>query len=187
MLPGVDVEAVQLFTSLLALLAGAGAIALGGARLLARSSAPVAAFVAAIDDVALWLAFLVAATATAGSLYFSEHAHFIPCNLCWYQRVAMYPLSLLLLIAAIRRDRAVRWYVGPLAGAGAVISTYHYLVEWFPSLENEDVCSVSVPCTTPWFRELGFVTLSFMALCGFLLILVLVVPRRAAHLAPEAS
>jgi len=187
MLPAVDVEAVQLFTSLLAVLAGAGAVALGTIRLVARSSEPVAAFVKAIDDIALWLAFVVAAGATAGSLYFSEHAHYIPCNLCWYQRIAMYPLSLLLLIAAIRRDHSVRWYVGPLAGAGAVLSSYHYLVEWFPSLESEDVCSVSVPCTAPWFRELGFVTLSFMALCGFLFILVLVVPRRpAADLVPEA-
>ena len=177
MLRAVDVEAVQLFTSLLALLAGAGAIGLAVARLMARSSGGAAAVVAAVDDVALWLAFLVAAASTAGSLYFSEHAHFIPCTLCWYQRIAMYPLSLLLLIAAIRRDRGIRWYVGPLAGAGALISTYHYLVEWFPSLESEDVCSVSVPCTAPWFRELGFVTLSFMALCGFLFILVLVVPR----------
>src|SRR4051812_43692595 len=98
MLPAVDVEAVQLFTSPLALLAGVAATVPGGARIVARSSAPGAAFVAAIDDIALWLAFLVAATATAGSLYFSEHAHFVPCNLCWYQRIAMYPLSLLLLI-----------------------------------------------------------------------------------------
>jgi disulfide bond formation protein DsbB len=186
MLPAVDVEAVQLFTSLLALAAGAGAIVLGVARLVARSSPSAAAFVSAVDDVGLWLAFVVAAAATAGSLYFSEHAHFIPCNLCWYQRIAMYPLSLLLLIAAIRRDRGIRWYVGPLAGAGAVISTYHYLVEWFPSLERSDVCSLNVPCTTPWFRELGFVTLSFMALCGFLFILVLVVPRRPTLIPSEA-
>ena len=97
----------------------------------------------------LWIAFLVAATSTAGSLYFSEVADFVPCHLCWYQRIAMYPLSLLLVIAAARRDRAVRWYVGPLAGVGALISTYHYLVEWFPSLEGSSVCAVSVPCTTP--------------------------------------
>src|SRR5215470_7128570 len=159
MLPDVDVEAVELFTSLLALLAGAGALALGIARLVARSSSSVAAFVAAVDDIGLWLAFVVAATATAGSLYFSEVAHFIPCNLCWYQRIAMYPLSLILLIAAIRRDHGVRWYVGPLAAAGALISTYHYLVEWYPSLEGGGVCAITAPCTVPWFREMGFVTL----------------------------
>jgi disulfide bond formation protein DsbB len=112
-----------------------------------------------------------------GSLYFSEVADYVPCTLCWYQRIAMYPLAVVLLVAALRRDRAVRWYVGPIAAIGALISTYHYLVEWFPSLEGEGVCAVSVPCTTPWFRQFGFVTLSFMALCGFAAILVLIVPR----------
>ena len=176
-LSAVDVEAAQVFFSLLALLAGAGAIVLLGARLIARSSPAVAGFVAAVDDAALWIAFLVAGTSMAGSLYFSEVADYIPCNLCWYQRIAMYPLAVILLVAAIRRDRSVRWYVGPLAAIGALVSTYHYLVEWFPSLESNGVCDFNVPCTTPWFRELGFVTLAFMALCGFAAILVLVVPR----------
>jgi disulfide bond formation protein DsbB len=183
----VDVQAAQLFFSLLALVAGAGAIALAVARLAARSSPPVARFVAALDDAVLWLAFLVAATATAGSLYFSEVAHFIPCNLCWYQRIAMYPLSLILLIAAIRGDHGVRWYVGPLAAAGALISTYHYLVEWHPSLEGGGVCAVTAPCTLPWFREMGFVTLALMALCGFAAILVLVVPWSPRSPLPEEA
>lgn len=171
-----DVEAAELFFSVLALLAGAAALALAVARLAARSSDTVARLVASIDDAALWLAFLVAATATAGSLYFSEVANFVPCNLCWYQRIAMYPLSAILLVAAIRGDHGVRWYVAPLAAVGALLSTYHYLVEWHPSLEGGGVCAVSAPCTVPWFRELGFVTLALMALCGFVAILVLVVP-----------
>jgi disulfide bond formation protein DsbB len=172
----VDVQAAQLFFSVLALLAGAGAVALAVARVAARSSEAVARLVASIDDAALWLGFLVAATATAGSLYFSEVANFVPCNLCWYQRIAMYPLSAILLVAAIRGDHGVRWYVGPLAAVGALLSTYHYLVEWYPSLEGSGVCAISAPCTVPWFRELGFVTLALMALCGFVAILVLVVP-----------
>jgi disulfide bond formation protein DsbB len=174
----VDVEAAQVFFTLLAFVAGGGAIVLAIARLAAASSPPAARLVAAVDDAALWLAFLVAATATAGSLYFSEVADFIPCTLCWYQRIAMYPLAVVLLVAAIRRDRSVRWYAGPIAAIGAVISTYHYLVEWFPSLEGSGVCAVSVPCTVPWFRQFGFVSLSFMALCGFLAIVVLIVPHR---------
>jgi disulfide bond formation protein DsbB len=173
----VDVEAAQVFFSLLALVAGGGAIALAVARVAARSSASAARVVVAIDEASLWLAFLVAATAMAGSLYFSEVADYIPCTLCWYQRIAMYPLAVILLVAAIRRDHGVRWYAGPIAAVGAVISTYHYLVEWFPSMEDRGVCSASVPCTTPWFRQLGFVTLAFMALCGFVAILVLIVPR----------
>jgi disulfide bond formation protein DsbB len=183
----VDVEAAQLFCSLLAVLAGAGAVALAVARVVARSSSAVAEVVASVDEAALWIAFLVAATAMAGSLYFSEVAGYIPCTLCWYQRIAMYPLAVILLVAAARGDRGVRCYVGPVAAIGAVISTYHYLVEWYPSLEGGGVCAVTTPCTVPWFRELGFVTLSFMALCGFAVILVLVVPRPPSPRAQEAS
>lgn len=165
-----------MFFSLLAIVAGVGALVLLISRLAARTSAAAARLVIAVDDAALWLAFLVAGTCMAGSLYFSEVANFEPCRLCWFQRVAMYPLAVILLVAAIRRDRAVRWYVGPIAAIGALVSTYHYLVEWYPSLEGGS-CGIGPACSAIWFRELGFVTLSFMALCGFVAILVLVVPR----------
>jgi disulfide bond formation protein DsbB len=167
----VDVEAAQLFFSLLALAAGTGAIAL----IVLRFVAPRSAAVVAIDDAALWIAFLVAAVSTAGSLYFSEVADYIPCQLCWFQRIAMYPLAVILLAAAIRRDRGVRWYAGPVAAIGAAIATYHYLVEWNPELEA--ACGIGPSCSDIWFRELGFVTLALMALCGFSAILVLIVPR----------
>ena len=57
----------------------------------------------------------------------------------------------------------------------AVISTYHYLVEWRPSLDG-GACGIGPSCADIWFRELGFATLAFMALSGFIAILVLVVP-----------
>jgi disulfide bond formation protein DsbB len=171
----VDVEAFQLFFTLLSVLALAGAVGVLTARLLRDRSTTAAQIADAVDDAALWIAFLVAGTATAGSLYFSEVANFVPCQLCWYQRIAMYPLALILLVAALRHDRSVRWYAGPLAAAGAAISSYHYLIEWRPSLEG-GACSVGPSCADIWFRELGFVTLAFMALAGFLAILVLVVP-----------
>jgi disulfide bond formation protein DsbB len=171
----VDVEAFQLFFSLLALLALAGAAGIVTVRALGRHSGRAAQIADAVDDAALWIAFLVAATATTGSLYFSEVADFVPCQLCWFQRIAMYPLALILLVAALRGDHSVRWYAGPLAAGGALISTYHYLIEWRPSLEG-GVCGLGPSCADIWFRELGFVTLAFMALCGFLAILVLVVP-----------
>ena len=171
-----DVEAAEVFFSLLALVAGAGALVLLGARLAARTSPAAARVVLAVDEAALWLAFLVAGTSMAGSLYFSEVADFEPCRLCWFQRIAMYPLAVILLVAAIRRDRSVRWYVGPIAAIGALVSTYHYLVEWFPSLEGGS-CGTGPACSAIWFRELGFVTLSLMALCGFVAIGVLVIPH----------
>ena len=115
----VDVEAVEIFTSMLALVALAGAVLLVVARLLS-SRVPIAREAgSAVADAGPWLSFLVAAGATAGSLYFSEVANYVPCRLCWFQRTAMYPLSVILLVAAIRRDRGARWYVVPIAAAGA--------------------------------------------------------------------
>jgi disulfide bond formation protein DsbB len=169
-----NVQAMETFSSLLAIAAATLAVLVLVGRALRRDVPAVDAVMGAVDNAALWLAFLVAAGATAGSLYFSEVANFYPCRLCWYQRIAMYPLSAILLVAALRRDRAVRWYVIPLASIGACLSAYHYLIEWRPSLER-GTCGVGPDsCTTIWFREFGFVTLPFMALCGFVAILALV-------------
>ena len=74
----------------------------------------------------------VATTSTLGSLYLSEVAKFPPCHLCWYQRIAMYPIVVILLVAAVRRDARVKWYVLPIVAIGVGISTYHYLIERFP-------------------------------------------------------
>ena len=172
-----EVEAVEAFTAVLALGAAAlGLLVLAG-RVLRSRFALVDQLMEAIDDAALWLAFLIAAGATAGSLYFSEVADFTPCRLCWFQRIAMYPLSLLFLVAAVRRDRGVRWYALPMAAVGAVISIYHYVIEWRPSLER-GACGIGPEsCTTIWFRRFGFVSLPFMALCGFVAIIALTLGR----------
>ena len=136
---------------------------------------------------ALWAAFVVALLATAGSLYFSEIAHFLPCQLCWYQRIAMYPLVLILGIAAFRRDIGVRIYVIPLAAVGAVISTYHYLLEWFPSIDA-GTCSVGIPCSQVWFRQFGFISLPLLALLAFLLVIALVlIPERGSSATTDES
>jgi disulfide bond formation protein DsbB len=127
---------------------------------------------AVIGPGALWLAAVVAAVATAGSLYFSEVAGFVPCALCWYQRIAMYPLVLVLLIAAARADVQVRRYVGPVAAIGAAISIYHIGVERLPGLPTGS-CSLDAPCDFIWVERFGFITIPVMALAGFLAILTL--------------
>lgn len=113
-------------------------------------------------ESSLWLVCAITWGAMIGSLYFSEVANYAPCKLCWYQRIAMYSMAIISLVAALRRDHGVWRYTIVLSCTGLAFSTYHYLVEWFPSLES-DVCSIDVPCTTVWFREFGFVTLSFIA------------------------
>ena len=92
------VETVSLFLALLAVVAeaavAAAVVLFVGSRLSSRVAAWKAAAVEGVGPQALALAFVVAAVATAGSLYFSEVAHFTPCRLCWYQRICMYPLAL---------------------------------------------------------------------------------------------
>ena len=169
-----SLSAAERFLSLLALLAGVIAVAVVVLRVVPAGRATLSQ----LAPASRWLAFAIAATAMAGSLYFSEVHEFEPCKLCWYQRIAMFSSAIVLLVAALRRDRNARWYVVPLAGAGIVVSIYHYLLEWYPQLET-GACSVSVPCTAVWYREFGFVTLSFSALCGFaaILALMLFVPQ----------
>lgn len=182
--------AISFFTSL-TLLAnattlGVVALALGsrlGIALAHRPWAWLQAQLSARGD--LTLAWLVAMVATSGSLYFSEVAGYVPCRLCWYQRASMYPLVIVLGVAILGRGRWpwLRGVAVGLAGLGAVVATYHVFVERFPSLES-GTCDPRVPCSLVWFERLGFVTLPFMALSGFLLILTLLL---AIHLSPFPS
>jgi len=109
--------------------------------------------------------------ATAGSLWFSEGAHFPPCELCWYQRIAMYPLALLLVMAAVRRDSAIRPYGMALAGVGLAVSLWHSFIEAFPD-RDPGGCDPNNPCTIRWVEGLGVWTIPRMAAVCFLLILV---------------
>jgi disulfide bond formation protein DsbB len=126
-----------------------------------------------LSEVALPLAAVVGLTATLGSLYYSEVADFIPCQLCWYQRIAMYPMPVILLIAAWKRDRSIRSYVIPLALIGAAISIYHYQLERFPD-QSSGFCTAEAPCTVVWVWMFHFISIPFMALSGFALIAWLV-------------
>lgn len=131
-----------------------------------------------VDGYEILFAAIVSGTAAVGSLYLSEVAHLIPCTLCWYQRIAMYPLAIVLSIAAFRRDQSVRLYALVLASIGGVIAIYHYVIQWFPDLEGTS-CTTSVPCTGVWFRVFGFVSIPYMALSAFLFVIVMMVALRA--------
>jgi disulfide bond formation protein DsbB len=123
----------------------------------------------------LYLAWLVSLAATAGSLYFSEVAGFVPCALCWFQRICMYPLVVILGIAAYRGDNRIADYVLPLTVLGGSISLYQYLEQKVPSLARFTPCTVGVPCTEEYIHWLGFITIPFLALVAFALITVLMV------------
>ena len=168
-----SVHVMSRFFALLALMLNLATVAL----LVLRFAGP-ADLRRTIRSIALPLAALVAVTAMLGSLYYSDVAHFTPCRLCWFQRIFMYPLAFVLVSGAVRRARDVHWYALPLAFVGAPISIYHYLIQNVPSLESS-ACSIDAPCSSAWVWQFGFVSIPYMALSGFLAILVLVGLYRA--------
>lgn len=132
-----------------------------------------------LEDYGGWLAFIVALTATLGSLYYSEIAGFIPCRLCWYQRILMYPLVLVTLVGALRRDEYLPSYVLPLSILGMFVSGYHALLERgvFPP---PPVCSAEVPCTISYVNYFGFITIAVMAFTAFTMITLIMVSQLLA-------
>jgi disulfide bond formation protein DsbB len=178
------------FFAILTIVCGAGVV--GGALLLALTRTRTGAawmrdVHGAIADVALWLAAIIATVTTVGSLYYSLGAHYVPCELCWYQRICMYPLSVMLLIAAWRRDIAVRRYAAPLVLVGMVIATYHTQLQAYP--EQRTFCDATNPCSSRYVWEFGFVSLPLMALVAFLAIgiLLLFAARAVPPTDKEAS
>jgi disulfide bond formation protein DsbB len=119
----------------------------------------------------LWLAFVVSGIATAGSLFFSEVANFVPCELCWYQRIFMYPLAIVTLLAALANDHRIARYLLPLPVIGGGVSVYHLLVENGVVHEAQS-CRISAPggCAIKWINEFGYVTIPTLALTGFALV-----------------
>jgi disulfide bond formation protein DsbB len=118
----------------------------------------------------LWLAFVVTAIATGGSLFFSDIAGFVPCELCWYQRICMYPLALLTLLMALAGDHRAARYLIPFPVIGAGVSVYHLLVENGVVAQSRG-CLLSAPggCGVKWINEFGYMTIPTLALTGFAL------------------
>ncbi|GAB4428941.1 MAG: hypothetical protein OHK0015_12310 [Chloroflexi bacterium OHK40] len=134
-----------------------------------------------------YVALLAAWLATGGSLFFSEVLGWMPCTLCWYQRILMYPLSITLAVGILRRDDGLHRYVLPFSLTGAGVSLYHYLLiktDWFPP----PPCRAGVPCTVDYLDIFGFINIPFMALTAFLIIsLMMVVSRFAPFEEPDAG
>ncbi len=138
-----------------------------------------------LDRHGLLLLFIIALTATSGSLYFSEVAQWTPCKDCWFQRIFMYPQVPLLLVALIRKDRRIAPYILTLCLIGTVFSIDQYVGQirtiLLPSLAG--TCSDPVTnCNVTQIFKLGFITIPMMALTAFVLNALLAVRqmRRSA-------
>ena len=120
----------------------------------------------------LLFAWIIALCAMMGSLFFSEVMKFPPCVLCWYQRICMYPLVAILPIGMMKKDKTLPYYVLALSGVGAVISVYHNLLYYKILPESLQPCINGVSCTTKFIEYFGFVTIPFLSLTAFLVIIV---------------
>jgi disulfide bond formation protein DsbB len=136
--------------------------------------APLRAVRSLLWGYELWAAFVVAAIATGGSLFFSEIAGFVPCELCWYQRICMYPLSILTLFAAHHAEHRFARFLVPFCVVGGGVSVYHLLVENGVVRQSQQ-CVLSAPggCVVKWIDEFGWVTIPTLALTAFVLLAAL--------------
>ena len=136
-----------------------------------------------IGNNALLFSFIVALTATAGSLIFSEILKLEPCKLCWFQRIFMYPQVVLLGLALFKKDKNIASYSIALSIIGAIIAVYHYFLQI--SVVSKSFCSAigySASCTDTFAPIFGYITIPMMSLTAFLMIIsfLMTAPKRAS-------
>ncbi|MBS4177552.1 disulfide oxidoreductase [Lederbergia citrea] len=123
-----------------------------------------------IRDNLMFFSWAVSVIASLGSLYFSEIRQFAPCELCWYQRIIMYPLALILGIAVVKKDYNASLYSVVFSGLGILVSLYHYLIQKIPVFANQVPACGIVPCNGQYINWLGFITIPFLSLTAFMII-----------------
>ncbi len=130
-------------------------------------------------QIFLYLIWVTALIATAGSLFFSEVMELPPCVLCWYQRIAMYPLVAIVAVGIVTRDPRWKLYVLPLSLTGLAIAVYHNLLYYHIIPESITPCTEGVSCTSVQLEWLGFITIPLMSLTAFVLINIFVFIHRS--------
>jgi disulfide bond formation protein DsbB len=124
-------------------------------------------------------ALIIATAALIGSLYFSEVLGYAPCTLCWYQRIALYPLVPLFAIGIQTRDKNVGLYAWPLVIFGLIVSVYQNLLYYGIIQEVVRTCQVGVSCSVEYLQLFGFMDIPLMALISLIgIALLLVVARK---------
>lgn len=131
----------------------------------------------------LFVCWLLVASATLGSLFFSEVMELPPCSLCWYQRIFMYPLAVLLLMGLFPFDPGVVRYALPLVFGGWAVALYHTLLHVGVIPESAAPCSQGVSCSSAYLDLFGFVSIPLLSLLAFTAIagLMLVLKKRLSR------
>lgn len=169
----------QLVTHILAAGAVAGQLVVVVAllALCAPRSALGSGVLALLQRFALSFGFLVALMGMVGSLYYSEGLGFAPCELCWIQRIFLYPQVVLLGMALLRRDRRIAPYSLALSALGLVVAAYHHYLQLGGSPLVP--CTASgASCTLRFVWEFGYITMPLMSATAFALLVVLMLALR---------
>jgi disulfide bond formation protein DsbB len=129
----------------------------------------------------VYVAWALALASTLGSLYFSEILKIPPCVLCWYQRIFMYPLVVILGVGILRREKDVWAYALPLSIIGFGVALYQNLLVWHVVKESLAPCTLGVSCVEQTFITLNFITIPLLSLVAFTFITILMLIYRGAH------
>ena len=132
-------------------------------------------------EYGIYIALATATVSLVVSLYFSEVVGIIPCVLCWYQRIAMYPLVAIFAVGIIRKNKAVSAYALPLSIFGLGVALYQNLLIWGVVSETLAPCILGISCVTQTFVVLNFITIPLLSLAAFVLITVLMAVHHSAH------
>ena len=134
------------------------------------------------DFKIIFICWAIAALASASSLFFSEVMEFPPCVLCWYQRIAMYPLVITLWVGATKSNKEVFSFSFPFVVIGWLIAFYHNLLHWEIVPEESSPCLEGVSCSTVYIELFGFLTIPLMSLIAFsLLAFLLLFLKKVQH------
>ncbi|MBI5108862.1 MAG: disulfide bond formation protein B [Rhodocyclales bacterium] len=128
---------------------------------------------------ALFVAWMIAATATLGALFFGEVMNLPTCMLCWYQRIFMFPLALILPLGLFPLDRKLIRYCLALAAPGLLLALFHLLLVAGVIPENIKACTQGVPCSQTVAVWFGFVTIPLLSVTAFSAIIALLLVARA--------
>lgn len=120
-----------------------------------------------VNDLLPHIAWFIAFSSVIGSLFFSEVMLLPPCVLCWYQRIAMYPLVLIIGTGIALRDARMRVYALPICLVGVAVAIYHNLLYYGIIPESIAPCAEGVPCNAVQIELLGFITIPMMGLAAF--------------------
>ena len=125
-----------------------------------------------LNAILPYAAWSIALAGMVGSLFFSEVMELPPCVLCWYQRIAMYPLIVIIGIGILRRDPQWKIYALPLSLIGLAIAIYHNLLYYGVIPESITPCTEGVPCNAVQIEWLGFITIPLMGLASFVILTI---------------